>query len=376
MAGRRTVHRLGCALAALALAASARADFAAEHAALEQELVASLVEHAAWCEEADLDAERRRVLEQVLAVDPQHVGAHEALGHKQQKDGTWKPPGREKKVEDDPEALDELRSRRIQTVAPYRDGLLALLEREDVADEEREELLARVLELSPDDPEVHALRGEVRLGDAWVLAETARAYDRRPEIRRIVGTAIRAAGLPGTLERGEPVERFGIEWLASARTPDVQVLGLVAEVEALRAAQAAHATGTVFRELFGSARRHYENFTLYLLDGRDELDAFLAGVPDLSDEERAGLARLVGSGIPRTADGAFWSDDARRRLDAAIRHTLGGFLRDEYGITTQQAWAWDAESVSEYRVFLWPSPGILYAVDAPGREALWFARAR
>jgi hypothetical protein len=35
-----------------------------------------------------------------------------------------------------------------------------------------------------------------------------------------------------------------------------------------------------------------------------------------------------------------------------------------------------AESVSEYRVFLWPSPGILYAVDAPGREALWFARAR
>jgi hypothetical protein len=174
-----------------------------------------------------------------------------------------------------------------------------------------------------------------------------------------VAESLREAG--HALEAASAPERYGIAWTVSARTPSVLVLGTGTQEEALRAAQAAHATAEVFRALFGCRVRHTKDFTIYLLADPAQRDPFLDGLPGLAPDERAFLAQLVGAGIPRTGDTGQWDAQIERRLDGAVRHTLGGFLRDEYGITTDHAWAWEGI-------------GIYLTREIVGTRLTWYVR--
>lgn len=332
------------------VAPSTRADLAAEHAALEAELVQRLEALAQWCEESDLLVQRNEVYEQLLVLAPDHHDAHEALGHREQKDGSWVVPSRVKRVYDDERALEalapELRERRREAIGAYRDAALALVDGNGVDDPAARAALlqqveATVLGIDPDDPEVRERRGEARYGNAWVLAETARAYERRPALRRYVADAVRRAGARDTLTKVEPATQHGIEWSANARTPVVQVYGTGMLEESLRAAQATHATVDVFRRVFGGQTTLPPDLTVYLLAQPDEVGPFLDGLPDLTDDERAFLARLVGTGIPRTANTAQWADSIARRLDGVVRHMLGQLFLAEFRLTTDNAWAWE-----------------------------------
>jgi hypothetical protein len=298
---------------------------------------------ALWCEESQLLAERNRTFELLIELVPDHETARTSLGYRAQRDGTWKAPGRTKPMKDNEEALAQLAAelveRRRAVVQPYRDAALAM-SAEDEADA-RERALELVLRIDPDDPEIHQLRGEERYGNAWVLAETARAYDRRPELRRIIADSIRRSGAPDVLSSNEDESRLGVEWTANARTPDVQVFGTGMLEESLRAAQAAQAAGDVFRRVFEADTRYTRDFTVYLLSQSADREPFIDALPEVTPDERAFLKQLVGSGIPHTANTAQWAPSIARRLDGTVRHTLGMFLLAEFDITTNAAWAWE-----------------------------------
>jgi len=346
------------ALLCVLLAATVRADFESDHARLKGELVTRLEALAVWCDEAGLPADGKRLYEHLLALAPDHVAAHEALGYRLKKDGSWAEPStkkRSRRAETVAEASAglraELKQRRREAIAPYRDAALALLDAEPSAPADAlDRVQGIVLAIDADDAEVHHQRGEQRYGNAWVLAETARAYDRRPELRVIIADSVRRAGSPDVLTKGDArdAESAGLglpgldlQWSANARTHDVQVFGTGLLEESLRAAQAAHAAGDVFRHVFEAGTRHPPGFTVYLLTRQAELAPFLDALPDLSADERAFLAQLVGSGIPLTANTAQWAGSIARRLDGTVRHTLGIFLLSEFRITTDTAWAWE-----------------------------------
>lgn len=330
------------ALVLWALCAPLRADFESDHQALRDELATQVESFARWCEEEDLLVQRNKAYSALLELDPEHVKAHEALGHRHQKDGSWVIPSRVKRVYDNEKKLGELAAelleRRRAAVRDYRDAAFALLDADpELAAAHGADVYAVVLAIDEDDAEVRARRGEARYGNAWVLAETARAYEHRPQIRRIVAEAVRRAGARETLEQLDATDG----WRSHARTPEVEVFGSVEMEEALRAAQAAHATGDVYRRLFQSRHHLPADMTVYLLGDRAELVPFLERVPNLTDEEREFLAQLVGSGIPRTANTAQWSESRARRLDGVVRHTIGQYMVADLGLTTNHAWAWE-----------------------------------
>lgn len=313
-----------------------------ELARLDALFVEDLWAFARWCDERHLYAERERVLGRLLELAPEHAAAREMLGHKQVK-GAWKAPERKRAYEDAAFDPAELAARRSEAVRRWRDGRIALVREAGAALSRArvDELLRPALAIAPDDPEVHELLGEQRFGRAWLLAESVRAYEHRPEIRALVARALEQAADPGALVVEEPGERFGFEFPVRVRTPDVLVLSTGTREEALTMAQAAQACGTIVHRLLRCQTPFPEELTLYVLADPAEKEPFLAALPELSEEERAFLATLDSSGIPRSADGAFWYPDLDRRLDAAVRHVLAGFLRDGFHLWTTQAWAWE-----------------------------------
>ena len=326
-----------------ALATAAQDEFTDARDAAQAALVEALVEYADWAGKQKLFADRDSAFEQVLEYEPDHVRARKALGWSRDSDGAWVPPKNRRPSKNyKPKLADESAAKRKAACEPYRLALLDLLDRfgGDEKSERSEWIVSELLNIDPDDPDLHARRGEVQLGEKWVLAETVAGVEGRKRLQEIVRETIRELPERGKPEPTAAEKAMGPAWVAVRTTPDVRALSSVDAEEADRVAQIAHATGVVFRKHFGTAAPFPEDFTIYMLT-IPERERFLSNFESVDERQMRFLSQLDGSGIPTTANGAWWIDEPPRRLDGVSRHTIAQFLVQEFGIRPTHGWAFE-----------------------------------
>jgi hypothetical protein len=314
--------------------------FARETAAILGDLEAL----AEWCGSAKLYAERDHAYGAILAFDPDNGRAHRGLKHTQLRDGTWVVP--EKKLASRnyaPAMLEDCRRRRAEIAGRFRERLFALLELPGAraSREARRRVLEAVLQVDPDEPQVRALRGEVRRGEQWVLVETEAAAAGRERIREAVREAL--ARPPGLLpaEPSAEEERLDVSWSVALANEDVRVLSTGKRPEAEHVAHVARAAGELVRAVLSSDVRLREGATVYLLVNPGEANAFVDALPELEPEMRERLRGLTGAGIPGTPHVARWDADEAHRLDGAVRHLVGSLVFDGFQIGLENGWLWD-----------------------------------
>jgi hypothetical protein len=317
------------------------ADFDARRAEAQERFQEGLDDYIEWCRAKRLFEQRRKACELLLELDPDHAGAHDALGHERAKDGTWNPPAKPKKFRDfDKEALREAPERWDATTAAYVAELLALLESDGLSEEQQALAAADALRFDPDHARIHELLGEVRGPDGWVLPESLAARAQRDVLRAHVRTALEEAPASQPVPPNERERKVKLE-LEVVAAPGLRVAGTAGEDELRLGAHAVLALERLAQLVFGSKYALPEDCTVYMLSDPAHRDPFLAGHPGITPESRAYYALLESAGIIGTNDFAAWTGDTQRRIDAVVRLVLGFWLAGAFEIDVSHGWAFE-----------------------------------
>ena len=333
-----------------AVAVQDEVGFEPEYRAALQDLVEALEEHAAWCGRGRLYAERDRALELVLSFEPDHPGARKTLGYRRGDGGAWEVPADRVPAPNRSEKrLPECRERRAALGAEFAERVVGVAgfyeqmspEAGGLTPERKTQAFASVLIVDPDHAAVRAFRGEVRVGQDWLLEETARAKGRRRELKALVRDAFAAVPELAPIEPGQVEAAMGVTWTAGFATPRVRVLTTGSREEAEQTARACHAAVDVYRDVLGSEVRMLAGYTVWLLASGSDRDAFVAGWPDWGPDAVEQMSAWAGAGVPGDVHAARWDADPATRLDGAVRHTLGVLFKLDVDVGLDVAWAWE-----------------------------------
>jgi hypothetical protein len=150
-------------------------------------------------------------------------------------------------------------------------------------------------------------------------------------------------------ETGELLERerlLGLDFsIVEGAGIRVLVAGGGAE-EARRAWASTASVRALFVELTGLDASYPAGLSAYLLASPEAKAAFLGKHPSIGKDAGARFAKLDGSGIPGTADWAWWEGDAEKRLDGLVRIALDWLCRSQ-GVTLERH-AWLHEGLGFY----------------------------
>jgi hypothetical protein len=343
-AAARVVLVLVLVLSTLVGSASAQegeTGFPAAHREAQADLIAGMLKLASWSENKELFLERDRLYKAILSIDPDNADARKGLRYSRKSDGSWVEPAPREAKNRNAKALEELPVKRAAVATPYRTKMIAVLDEQKADAATRRAVFREILLADPDDAFVRADLGEARVGDAWVLQETATAKARRAEIKSLVQGALDGVGelhpAPLTdLEKG-----MGLKFTQAISTRHVRVLGTGLAPECEQTARNCEAVGYFLRGLLGVDTQHQENFTVYLMASPKEGPVFVDALPDLDPEFKKFLHGCVGTLIPGKPVVAYWDKDLARRVDGASRQTIGDFLGRAYGLTLHEGWAWE-----------------------------------
>ncbi|MBL8863161.1 MAG: hypothetical protein JNK02_14285 [Planctomycetes bacterium] len=304
-------------------------------------LVERLNQLAAWCNEKELFVERDRIWRKVIEIAPDDAAARKGLRYARNVDGSWKEPAPRELKNLGKKWLDELPRREAEAYTPYADTLFDLARQDGRAPAERDGLVAEILALVPNHAALNAWLGRVPLGERWVLPETATAKERRLAIRAEARRVLEV-GVPLAAQAPTPAEAaLGVPWARVLQGDHVRVVSTASEEETVRIGRAVEGAGALLASVLGAEMHYPGAYTIYVLAGEGEKSTFLANLPGVSDEDRARLARLEGTGVPGTNDVALFARQGAGRVDAAVRHTIGHLLAKSVGVSHATAWAWE-----------------------------------
>jgi len=305
------------------------------------ELVRALEAHVQWCTGKSMFLAREQTLTLLLELEPEHGEARKLLGFTRAKDGAWQPPAKPRPPKDfDKKLVDEAATRLAAAHGPYVERLVAVLEAGTLEAAARAAAEEEVLRFEPDEPRVRALRGELRDGARWVLPETLAARARREELRALVKQAF-AEGVPAEeVPLTERERAFGKKWSALA-AGKLRVVGSVPREELVLCATALQALERFAQGVFGSKYALPAGMTVFLLGDAQQKSDFIEKHPSIAPEARAYYQALEGCGVQGTADFAFWTGDAQRRIDGVVRLALGYWLSGAFELRAEHGWLYE-----------------------------------
>jgi len=305
------------------------------------ELVQALEAHVEWCTGKSMFLAREQALLQLVELEPDHVEARRLLGFTRERDGSWKPPAKPRPPKDfDKKLVDEASTRLAATHGPYVERLVALLEQGTLDAAARAAAAAEVLRLEPDEARVRALLGEVRDGERWVLPETLASRTRREELRALVKQAFAEGVAAEEVPLNERERAFGPKWRAVA-AGRVRVVGSAPLEELGLCATAMQALERFAQGVFGSRYALPEGLTAFLFDDPQQKTLFIERHPAIAPEARAFYQALEGCGVQGSADFAFWTGDAQRRIDGIVRLLLGYWLSGAFELRAEHGWLYE-----------------------------------
>lgn len=321
--------------------ASAQSEgFQRKRAEARVELIKAQLSLAEWCSLKELFLERDQVYTRILELEPDNLEARKGLRYGRNPDGTWKdPPPRDAKNRN-AKGLEELPARRAKAIGKYRDTMLDLLKSEPVDAKVRREIYDEILHFDPDDARVHEAAAETKSGDQWLLADSVAAKTRRAEIKALVQSS--KSAVPASEEATPTPEEAALaSWNARVGTPAMRVFSTGDEPEARTILTTCLAAQSVLNDLFGFEAAFPAEYTIFVLANEGEKDSFVDKLPSLSAQERDFVRSLQSAGVNQNKHVALFDPDPRRRLDNAVRHSIGHLLYSACQITPQCGWVWE-----------------------------------
>lgn len=322
-------------------AAKADDPLEAARAAARATLVKRLDDLASWANDNELFAERDRLYKRVIEIAPDDAVARKGLRYVRGVDGSWKEPAPREARNMNKKALADLPAREAAATAPFSKAILDLATAPERTPQERDSLLAELRAAAPDDPALHELLGEVRMDDRWVMPETVRAKERRKEIKSAIAEIKAGVAAPHADAPTDAEKVLCAEWRVVLQGAHVRVLSTGTEQEADELLRAVDACGDLVARTLGGDPVYPANYTLYVVNDKGAKDAFLARLPDVSDADRARLAKLESAGLPNSSNVVLFHKVAKNRVDGAVRHTLGHLLAASAGLSPSIGWAWE-----------------------------------
>ncbi len=305
-------------------------------AGIRREAIAEFEDLVEWCGKKSLLRSRNQIYERILRLDPDHEKARYWLRY--QRRGTeWvrAAPYREP-VDRNPAAEAEYRTRREAIEARLEPRIMEVVERGGPGGAEALDLL---LAIAPGSRRARALAGEVEWRGRWVLEETARAFERRAELQRIAGKALRDLPEPRADRPTEKERALGLRWTCAyvghwwrfvATVPDPEEVRLSLRGADAAAALVAGAIADETRPLTAEGLRA-RDFGCYYLADRAEGMRFLAAHPSFTAADRRFAEPLSGTWVPKQPRHATWRESAEGRRDDVCRSAIETVLTLRYG---------------------------------------------
>jgi len=282
---------------------------------------------AAWCGKQGLRGFRDRAFQALLLFDADHEQARKTLKYRW-KDGRWVRKSYKRPTDPDGPRLDAARERWRVITHKYADAVL-----NDPA------ARARALQLAPDHAAAREANGEVRRGDAWILAETPRAKQRTREIDALREKTLDRVRAPAEGPVTEEDKKLGVDFPTAWVAPSWRALGTVDPAECKELLKLCEASSPFLNGVFGLRAAAPRGFTLYVL-GDDPARA-IAKHPAFTPAGRKFALSLEGCWIPGAFSFVAWSDEPRWRRDVVTRAVFGLYLKHRFGLTVKQGWAWE-----------------------------------
>ncbi len=323
MTVRRAVLLLVLVLASGLGAIRARADALDDRLARAgADAVRGLEETAVWASEHKLVGGKHRALRRILYFVPDHALARAVLEYtRSKKEGRWVQANAYREPADwNKDALPEYDRKIMAILTTFRnDAMVAVEEAGDAAGARRDVVLDQLAALLPDDEIVRTARGDVRLGKAWVMPETARAVERRADFRTYAREA-RAAAKPPAAAPSELARGF----TTALRAGDVTLLGSLDAVTCRRAFDLARTFPAFFASVFGPSTV-VEPTTYYLLKSGEEADDVFARLADAANGAKLRAAGLGGGWTSTGSAFVAWNGDPDVTVRMVVRATVDGW---------------------------------------------------
>jgi len=322
-------------------------DALREYGPLRATLPSELEEYAQWCGSVKLAADRDGAWRAILRFNEQHEGARRGLKHTRQRDGTWTPPAKPAESKNANKNFEaQSRERREKIAGGLLERARPLLESTslDAAARRRlrEELVADVLAIEPEHVAGRALGGEARRADAWVLRESAASDSWRAKSKEEVRRVLASVPAPEPVSMRANEDQLGVAWTHAVATSRVRVVTNGSLDEARKTAVTCHAAIERFSRLAGFTTDLTSDYTVYLLTSASARDAWIGNWPGWTAAQREQFKLWAGCGVPGELHQARWDADEARRLDGAVRYTLGLLCWRELKFDHLRcAWAWE-----------------------------------
>ena len=294
-----------------------------------------------WAAENDLFAERDRVYRAILVLEPDNAFARKGLRYTRKSDGTWQDPAPREVKNMNAKLLPEVPAKRQAAVETYRTEMLTAFTTFQVDATVREKVFAELLLGDPEDATVRTSMGEVRMGDAWVLGETAMGRDRRMAIKDEVAKARAAVGDVWKVEPTEDEKALGVAFTTKLGTRHLRVLGTAPAEECTAIAQACEIGPALVKIALGADVALEPDFAVYVLTSIKDNGPLVDKLPRLDPTFRETLRKCVGAKIPGQPRVVTWDDKGPKRIDNASRSSLNDLFGRAFGIGLQHGWAWE-----------------------------------
>lgn len=365
----RASGRLGAVFAGLLVVGGLTAPARGAPPAFEGEatLLAEAAEKtlalAGWCQTAGLLAERDRLARVLLRLDRDHEQARKWLRHRRAKDGSWAPdpaakPSKDANAKARAALPDQRKKAYGETLATLFERAQPLVGGNDAPSGSR--VVELLVDLDPDDARFRELQGDVRQGTGWVLAETARARERRRALASLSTQTLQGVGVPAAGSPSAVAAGLGLRWSRTARGAHVTVLTTGAPAEADRVARYMDAALALAREVLTPSSPIPGGTVVCLLSSAEERKLVL-DKQNLSAKEREWHDALFAHwlGDDHLIVGPH---DEASRLEACVRQAVDLVLRAGLGFDVKAAWLRDG--VGTYMTWLLTGTRLTFLIRA------------
>lgn len=322
-AARWTSSLATAALAAAALAGDAPAGPAAPPRvddALVSAFPAQLGELAAWCDGAQVLAERNRVAEAMLLFDPDDARARAWLGFRAEGEGKWKRVPGPLAANLAKEALPEWERRRDDLTAPYRAmspaaRAMRWTSKDPKVAGLRDRVRRALVALAPDDAALRDLDGETHAGGRWILRETAATAAGRRRVADLARDARKAAAKAEAAWSREP------DWVSVLSIGGFTVRSAFPKSDTEEIARGIVGARELFSRVFENEASIPDGLVVFLFADYWSHKRFLESRTDVKPERRKECLDLGNYWI---GDGALvcYDEPQAERVDGLVRQTL------------------------------------------------------
>ena len=322
--------------------------------------VASLSE---WCEENGLRRERYHLAEVLLGFSPQDEKLREIAGYRRVGETDWSRPSRHSAprktvVELLPQYRERLGSMEAAVVTLCRAAQNA---GPSLTAARRHRILGPLTQLYPRLKALREANGEERRDARWSLVESRKSRSRARRMKQSALLLLEGMGRPTEEDLTPSEEGLPLELGTARALKGVRVVGTVHRSELVAATRLAAATVKMFTLTFGAGISTWDGFTIVLLDGPAERDAFLDAHPGIDDGLRRAAVGLSSLWVPDSAIVGIWSRLREQRTEFVTRQVLSMLFLKTFGISTRHG-------------ALHEGLGLLRGYQLTGQRGTWFIR--